>query len=218
MNAPAAEIRRLVVGPFQSNCYVARAPDGPRAVVVDPGDEADRIESVLEDWGAELEAILLTHAHLDHVGAVAPLKERHDIPVHLHPDDLPLYRQAPQQAAAFGFRAATPPDPDRRLAHGDRLEVAGLSLDVRHAPGHSPGGVVLVGDGYAFVGDCVFAGSIGRTDLPGGDSATLLRSIHEQILTLSEETVLLSGHGPETTVGREATSNPFLTGAFGWSG
>lgn len=218
MTSSTLEIRRLVVGPFQSNCYLVRAPQSRSAVTIDPGAEPDRIESALQSWGAELEAILLTHAHLDHVGAVGALSSGRSVPVFLHPDDLPLYRAAPRQAEAFGLRADTPPEPDRELRHGERVDVAGLSFAVRHAPGHSPGGVVLVGDEHAFVGDCVFAGSIGRTDLPGGDPGRLLRSIREQILTLPEETVLLSGHGPETTVGREAASNPFLTGAFGWSG
>lgn len=218
MNSPSIEIRRLVLGPFQSNCYLVRAPGSRSAVAIDPGAEPDRIQAALDAWEAELEAILLTHAHLDHVGAVGALTAGGSVPVYLHPDDLPLYRAAPRQAEAFGLSADTPPEPEHELRHGERVEVAGLSFAVRHAPGHSPGGVVLVGDGHAFVGDCVFAGSIGRTDLPGGDPGRLLRSIREQILTLPEETILLSGHGPETTVGREASSNPFLTGAFGWSG
>lgn len=217
MSLTVPEIQQIVLGPFQSNCYVVRARGASTAALIDPGAEADRIRSVLGEWGARLEAILLTHAHLDHVAAVAELGGD-GVPIYLHPDDLPLYRRAPDQAAAFGLQVSTPPDPDRTFEHGQRLEVAGLTLEVRHAPGHSPGGVVLVGDGYAFVGDCVFAGSIGRTDLPGGDTKTLLRSIREQILTLPEDTVLHTGHGPATTVGREAAANPFLTGAFGWSG
>lgn len=212
------DVRRLVVGPFQSNCFLVRRPGAEEAVVVDPGAEAERIEDALREWAAEPAAIVLTHAHVDHVGAVAELKERYGVPVYLHPADRPLYERAAEQAAAFGFRMLPPPPPDRELRHGQRLRLAGIPLEVRHAPGHSPGGVVLVGDGFAFVGDCVFAGSIGRTDLPGGDARTLLRSIREQILSLPEDTVLCAGHGPETTVGREAGTNPFLTGAYGWSG
>ncbi|MFQ5678173.1 MAG: MBL fold metallo-hydrolase [Gemmatimonadota bacterium] len=212
------EVRRLVLGAFQSNTYLLRRVARETALVIDPGAEPGRIESALDGWGTPPEAILLTHAHLDHVGAVADLVERYDAPVFLHPADRPLYDGASDQAAAFGLSIRPPPPPDRSLAHGELLELAGLRLEIRHAPGHSPGGVVLVTDGYAFVGDCVFAGSIGRTDLPGGDPAALLRSIREHILTLPGDTILCSGHGPETTVSAEAATNPFLTGLLGRGG
>ncbi len=170
------------------------------------------------EWGAEPAAILLTHAHIDHVAAVGPLVRVHSVPVYLHPDDLALYEAASQQAAAFGLEIEPPPPPDQDLSHGQKLSLAGIQLEVRHAPGHSPGGVVLCTDGRAFVGDCVFSGSIGRTDLPGGDTATLLRSIREQILQLPGSTILHTGHGPDTNVEREALTNPFLTGAIDLSG
>lgn len=214
------QIRRLTLGPLQSNCYVTAGSEADEAVVIDPGAEPETIASALEEWGARPAALLLTHAHLDHIGAVSALKKRFDAPIYLHPADRPLYDRASEQAAAFGLSVEPPPPPDHRLEGGESLHVAGLDLEVRLAPGHSPGGVIFVAAGAAFVGDCVFAGSIGRTDLPGGDLATLLRSIHEQILTLPDDTVLYSGHGPETTVGREAATNPFLTGAFdigGWA-
>lgn len=208
-------VRRLTVGPFQSNCYlVGPSPEG-LVLVVDPGSDGEAIAGALREAGGELAAILLTHAHLDHIGAVAELRASFDAPIYLHPADLPLYERAEEQAAAFGLSVDPPPPPDRTLAHGERLSFRDLTLDVRHAPGHSPGGVILVGDGEAFVGDCVFAGSIGRTDLPGGDPRTLLRSIRAQILTLPPDTVLHPGHGPQTTVGFEEASNPFLMGAFG---
>ncbi len=212
------EIRRLALGPFQANCLLVRREEAEPALVIDPGAEAGRVRRALAEWEAEPVAILLTHAHADHVGAVAELEEEFDLPVHLHPDDRDLYDRAPEQAAAFGIQLRRPPPPEAELRDGQRLELAGIPLEVRHAPGHSPGGVVLVAAGHAFVGDCLFQGSIGRTDLPGGDAGTLLRSIRERILTLPEDTVLWPGHGPETTVGREAATNPFLTGAFGWSG
>lgn len=211
-------VRRLTLGPFQSNCYVASADEGGPCVVIDPGSEVERIEAAIEEMGGELAAILLTHAHVDHVGAVEPLQVDHDVPIYLHPADRPLYDAAEDQAAAFGLSVPIPPRPDHALAHGDRLRFGELLLSVRHAPGHSPGHVVFVTGGAAFVGDCLFQGSIGRTDLPGGDARTLLVSIREQILDLPPDTVLYPGHGPETTVAREASSNPFLTGAFGWSG
>jgi len=211
-------VRRLTLGPFQANCYLVAEASGRDAVVIDPGADPERIEEALAQVGGGLAAILLTHAHLDHIGAVRALTARHGTALHLHPADRPLYDRAVEQAEAFGLEIEPPPPPDRELEHGQRLDLAGLTFSVRHAPGHSPGGVVFVTDGCAFVGDCVFADSIGRTDLPGGDTATLLRSIHEQILTLAADTILYPGHGPETTVTREAAGNPFLTGAFGWSG
>lgn len=214
----ALEIRALALGPFQANCYVVRRAGARRALLIDPGAEADRVRKALAAWGATPVALLLTHGHADHVGAVAELTADDGPPVYLHPDDRPLYERAPEQAAAFGIRVAPPPPPDVELRDGERLELAGIPLEVRHAPGHSPGGVVLVTDGHAFVGDCLFQGSIGRTDLPGGDTRTLLRSIRERILELPPKTVVWPGHGPRTTVGREASTNPFLTGALGWSG
>ncbi len=211
------EVVTLSVGPFQSNCHLLRATteDGAATVlVVDPGADPERILDRLEAWDARPAAILLTHAHLDHIGAVGAIAGRYGAPVFLHPDDLPLYEAAPAQAAAFGLRLDAQPRPDRALAHGQVLEFGPVRLEVRHAPGHSPGGVVFVGPGLALVGDCVFAGSIGRTDLPGGDTATLLSSIREQILTLPAGSVLYSGHGPATTVETESRSNPFLNGVF----
>jgi glyoxylase-like metal-dependent hydrolase (beta-lactamase superfamily II) len=205
------EVTTLAVGAFQSNCHLVRSQGSASTLVVDPGADGDRISARLEAEGWTPEAILLTHAHLDHIGAVGILVDRYGIPVWLHPADLPLYESAPRQAAAFGLRMDPQPLPDRELHDGTVLELAAIRLEVRHAPGHSPGGVVIAGQGLAFVGDCVFAGSIGRTDLPGGDTATLLRSIRTRILTLPPETVLYTGHGPATTVGREATSNPFLS-------
>lgn len=208
----------MSLGPIEANCYLVRSSGEQRAVVIDPGADATRISAALDEWGATPEAIILTHAHMDHVGAVAELHETYGIPIYLHPADRRLYDGAVEQARMFGLHVRQPPPPDHELADGQRVDVAGMAFEVRHAPGHSPGGVVLVADGHAFVGDCVFAGSIGRTDLPGGDTATLLRSIHEQILTLPGDTILHTGHGPDTTVATEAATNPFLTGAFGWSG
>lgn len=218
MNVSDASVVSLTVGPLQSNCYVVRGGDGP-AVVVDPGHADPRIRRVLdEEWACGLEAILLTHAHLDHVAGVPALRDAYDAPIFLHPDDRELYDRAPEQGASFGLSVDPLPSPDRELAGGDSLELGGVSLDVRHTPGHSPGHVIFVAAEEAYVGDCVFAGSIGRTDLPGGDSRTLLRSIREEILSLPSSTVLYPGHGPRTSVAREAESNPFLTGAYGWSG
>lgn len=216
MSERAIEVQGLTLGPMQSNCYLVRTGDAARAVVVDPGAEPSRIIDALEAWGSPAAAVVLTHAHLDHVAGVPGVVDRFEVPVYLHPDDRPLYDAAPDQAASFGLSVPELPPPDHELEHGATVAEAGLELEVRHAPGHSPGGVVLAAPGHAFVGDCVFAGSVGRVDLPGGDGETLLRSIREQILTLPAETVLWPGHGPRTTVEREESTNPFLTGALGW--
>lgn len=209
----------LTVGPFQSNCYIVRPPGPGPVVVIDPGDEAGRILSRLE--GRTVAAILLTHAHLDHIGAVAALAEATGAPVYLHPADRFLYDAATEHGRMFGVHVETPPAPDVELAGGDELvfgDESGrdrIEFTVRHTPGHSPGHVVFLGDGIAFVGDCVFKGSIGRTDLPGGDTATLLASIRRHILSLPPDTVLYPGHMGPTTAGAEARTNPFLvTGGF----
>ena len=196
------------MGPFQANCFLVRSGDD--VVVVDPGAEPERIAALLDAWEAEPQAVVLTHAHVDHVGGVAGLVQRYGIPVYLHAADLPLYENAAEHGAMFGVPVEAPPMPDHWLEHGQSLSFGSIEFEVRHAPGHSPGGVVLVCDAEAFVGDCVFAGSIGRTDLPGGDTGTLLRAIREQILTLPPATTLYSGHGPATTVETEAESNPFV--------
>ena len=209
----ACRVETLTVGPFQSNCYVARPADGGPAIVIDPGDEPERILERI--GGLEVAAILLTHAHLDHIGAVAAVKRATGAPVYLHPADRFLYDAAGQHARMYGLRMDQPPAPDRELADGDELRLGGLAWSVRHVPGHSPGHVIFVGDGIAFVGDCVFAGSIGRTDLPGGDMETLLAPIRREILSLPADTVLYPGHMGPTSVGREARTNPFLvTGGY----
>lgn len=206
------DVETLTVGPFQSNCYIVRPSGGGDPVVVDPGDEALRI---LDRLGGDTPAaLLLTHAHLDHIGAVAALVRETGAPVYLHEGDRFLYDAAEEHARAFGLRVEAPPAPDHELAEGEDLSFGSLEFEVRHTPGHSPGHVVLVGrgaaKGTAFVGDCLFAGSIGRTDLPGGDMSTLLASIRRRILTLPDETVLYPGHMGPTTVSRERQTNPFL--------
>ena len=206
------------VGPMQANAYLAICEETRSCALVDPGAEADRLLSVADEEGAEVEAILLTHAHLDHLGGVAEAVRRTGAPVHLHPADRPLYEAAPEQGRSFGLELETPPTPDRELQDSQVLKIGAAGFEVRHTPGHSPGHVCLIGDGFALVGDCVFAGSIGRTDLPGGDMPTLMSSIRKKILTLPDDTILYTGHGPATTVRRERETNPFLTGAVGWSG
>lgn len=196
------------------NAYLVRCqasegvPSG--AVVIDPGGEAPMIADALE--GEVLEAILLTHAHLDHIEGVAELKRRTGAPVYLHEADRPLYDRAAAQAAAFGVEIEELPPPDGALADHQQIRFGGCSFEVRHVPGHSPGHVLFYAAdaGVAFVGDIVFAGSIGRTDLPGGDYGQLLRGIRERVLSLPDDTRLYPGHGPDTNVGHERVGNPFL--------
>ena len=206
------KISRLTVGAFQENCYLVADPGTSAAVLIDPGEEGHRIVGAIKAAQVRLEAIWVTHAHLDHVGGIAEVKRHFDVPVYLHPEDLTLYRAADRQAAAYGLPFDTPPLPEREFGEGDLLALGGLQFSVLHAPGHAPGHVVIHGHGVAFCGDCIFAGSIGRTDLPMSDARALARSL-ERIVELPPETVLYPGHGPETTIHRELADNPFLNGS-----
>jgi glyoxylase-like metal-dependent hydrolase (beta-lactamase superfamily II) len=186
---------------------------------VDPGAAANKMVETILAEELDLRAVLLTHAHLDHVEGVHHVRAvLPDVPILLHPDDHDLYFALPRQAAAFGLPMPAPqPPPTGPLLHGEPVAVGACTLHVRHAPGHAPGHVILVAPehGFAIVGDVVFQGSIGRSDLPGGDFYTLMASIREQVLTLPDETVLYPGHGPPTTVGDERVGNPFLVPHFG---
>lgn len=205
-------VETLTVGPMQENCYLVIDDATSAAALVDPGEEGDRLVATVRRAGARLEAIWVTHAHLDHVGGIAAVKRALDVPVYLHPDDEPLYRIADRQAAAYGLSMEPPPPPERTLADGQRLRLGALEFSVLHAPGHAPGHVVIHGEGVAFCGDCVFAGSIGRTDLPLSDGRRLAASL-ERIAALPPDTILYPGHGPATTLGEELRTNPFLNGS-----
>lgn len=203
---------------FAENAYLAVCRDQGVALVIDPGAAAPSILHFLDEHDLTVAGIVLTHAHLDHVEGVAAVKSATEADIYLHPADRVLYDHAEDQAAAFAYPLeSSPPPPDRPLAHGDILTFGRCTLEVRLAPGHSPGHVILVSeaDGLAFVGDVIFEGGIGRTDLPGGDFQQLIRSIREQVLTLPDDTRLLSGHGYETTVGFERRGNPFLIPHYG---
>ncbi|MGA2383041.1 MAG: MBL fold metallo-hydrolase [Gemmatimonadales bacterium] len=199
----------LTNGAFAENCYLVADPDAGDAAIVDPGEEVGLFRARLAHEGWTLRAIWLTHAHVDHVAGVAGLHGGR-VPVYLHPADRALYDGFPAQAAMFGLDAAAPPAPDRELADGGSVSVGSCAFRVVHTPGHTPGGVCLVGAGIAFVGDTLFAGSIGRTDLPGGDLQALLASIHEKLFALPDDTVVYAGHGPATTIGAEKKDNPFV--------
>jgi glyoxylase-like metal-dependent hydrolase (beta-lactamase superfamily II) len=162
--------------------------------------------------GWTLDKILLTHGHFDHVGAVAALKERTGASVHIHPDDAEQMRTAGRQGAMFGLHVPAPPPPDVLVREGDTVSLGDAAFRVLHTPGHTPGHVTYLSGDLAFVGDLIFEGSIGRTDLPGGSLDELLRAVREKIFTLPEETILFPGHGPATTVGDEKRGNPFFAG------
>ena len=206
------KVSTFAVGEFQENCYLVEDEEAGAAVLIDPGSEPERIIAAVEQSGARLDAIWLTHAHVDHVGAIAGIKRKWNVPAFLHPADLPLYRAAERQAQMYGLSYEQPPLPERELADGDTVSVGAHEFRIMHAPGHSPGHVVLHGHGVAFVGDCLFAGSIGRTDLPASNGADLEESL-ERIASLSPDTVVYPGHGPATTIAEERATNPFLTGA-----
>ena len=205
------KVETLTVGPFQENCYLVVDESSNTAALVDPGSEPEKIVAAVEKSGAKLEAIWITHAHVDHVGAIAPVKNRWNVPVHLHPKDKRLYQAAERQAEVYGIPFEVPPEPDEEFSEGQTLTLGDKTFSVMHVPGHAPGHVVIHGNGIALVGDCLFAGSIGRTDLPFSNPADLASSL-ERIAALPPETVVYPGHGISTTIKEERESNPFLNG------
>jgi glyoxylase-like metal-dependent hydrolase (beta-lactamase superfamily II) len=209
-------IETQAVGPFFKNGFVVACDDTREAVIIDPGDEVNELLVFADERGLAIRHILLTHAHVDHVTGVAEAKRRLNVPVHLHRDDLFLYEAAVEQGAMFGLRVVPQPPIDAFYEAGQVIAFGHLEARPHHTPGHCPGGVCLqIGArgkaGRAlFVGDTLFAGSIGRTDLPGGDYGTLIHSIRSVLFAFGDDAVVYPGHGPTTTIGQERRTNPFL--------
>ncbi len=202
-------IIQFAAGPLETNCYAVVCPETGETAIIDPGAGAEEILRLLPG-GSQVKMLLLTHGHFDHVGGLCEMARLTGAPVGIHPADAPLLEQAPELARLFGLGVQAPPPPDFFLEDGGEIELGRLRLQVVHTPGHTPGSVTLVMPGCAIVGDCLFAGSIGRTDLPGSDYRMLMRSIVDRILALPDETRVLPGHGPSTTVRRERRTNPFI--------
>jgi glyoxylase-like metal-dependent hydrolase (beta-lactamase superfamily II) len=207
------KIEHRTVGVFEENCYLVTDESSNLAVLIDPGDEGQRIVDMVVAAGVTLQAVWLTHAHIDHIGAVAAVRRAFDVPVLLHPLDLPYYTRLSARAAEmYGIDFEQPDAPDREIADGEVLECGALRFTVMHVPGHAPGLVSFNGHGVAFGGDLLFAGSIGRTDLPLGSPTDMDASLERFAAELPDDTIVYPGHGPKTTLAREKQSNPFLTG------
>ena len=210
---PQAKATIIPVTPFQQNCTLLWCEATKRAVVIDPGGDLPDIERAIAEAGVTVETIWLTHGHLDHVGGAADLKARLDVPiVGPHRADAFLLEHVVESARQFGLTGLKNVTPDRWLDEGETVEIGELSFSVLHCPGHSPGSVAFINKDQrlAVVGDVLFAGSIGRTDLPGGDHAQLIKSITDKLMPLDDDVTVISGHGPVTSIGRERASNPFL--------
>jgi hydroxyacylglutathione hydrolase len=220
-------IEEITTTAFQQHTRVVGCEKTKRAICIDPGDDSEAIVAAIDKHGFELQAIACTHAHMDHVGGVAGLKKRKPgAKIIIHAEDEPIYLQLPNQPAwlgipqsqwaAYGFDYEAPPKVDEHWTDGQIYEVGELSFTVVHCPGHTPGHVVLFEpkEMKVFVGDCLFAGSIGRTDLPGGSTDQLMDSLFNKLLPLGDDVEVLSGHGPNTTIGYERRTNPFLTGTY----
>lgn len=203
-------LKSLAVGPIMANCYILGCERTKAAAVIDPGDDADQILMKLAEDNLTLKYIINTHGHFDHVGGNSSLKKASGADLVIHEADKPMLAEMGRTAASFGLSAENSPSPDQTVDEGDVLSFGDISLKVLHTPGHSPGGITLHTDSMVFAGDTLFAGSIGRADLPGGDFNTLIASIKTKLLPLGDDTKVYTGHGPETTIGREKKSNPFL--------
>jgi Zn-dependent hydrolases, including glyoxylases len=203
-------IKQMGVGPLMANCFIVGCEETKKGVVIDPGDDVDRILVGISEEQLTITKILNTHGHFDHVGGNQRLKEVTGAPICIHTDDAPMLEHVSSSAAAFGMRVNNSPKADETLNDDDIIKFGNLELKVLHTPGHSPGGVSFSAPGVVFVGDTLFAGSIGRTDFPGGSYDQLIASVKNKLFTIDEKTIVYTGHGPETTIGDEKRTNPFF--------
>ena len=201
----------LVVGPLQCNCYIVGDPGTKEAIVIDPGDDADRLAASLASRNLTVTAIVATHAHFDHIVAAERLRALTGAPFYLHAEDKPLLAWMQESGRLFlGMDLPPPPEVDTAAREGDRWVAGSVGLEIIHTPGHSPGSISLVADSGVFSGDTLFAGSIGRTDLPGGDMHALLDAVRDKLFRLDQELAVYPGHGPSTTLAAEREHNPFV--------
>ena len=202
-------LKNLVVGPLATNCYIVGSESNKEGMIIDPGDEAEAILEKVKDLGLKIKSIVLTHGHIDHIGALKEVKEATGAEVAIHTDEAKsLQRQS--SSTLLGLSYPTPSPPDRLLQDEDSMGIGSLHFGVLHTPGHSPGGICLLEEGVVFSGDTLFNYGIGRTDLPGGSHSQLMNSIHAKLMILPDNTAVYPGHGPETTIGTERRGNPFL--------
>jgi glyoxylase-like metal-dependent hydrolase (beta-lactamase superfamily II) len=205
------KVKWIVVGALETNCYLVYSEDTKECIIVDPGADPNKIIQEVRSNHLNPTAIVNTHGHVDHVGANKPIKEEFDIPLYIHRDDLKSLKSALQSGFGLMIGAKKSPQPDGFIKEGDILELGESHLKVLHTPGHSPGSVSLLGDGFILSGDVLFRGGVGRTDLPGGSWDQLQESIKKKIFSLPPDTLVLPGHGPSTKVSFEKQSNPYLS-------
>jgi len=208
-------LKKLVVGPFAANCYIVGSELTKEGVIIDPGDEARHILKKVKDLQLDIKVIVLTHGHIDHVGGVKEVKEATGAEVAIHTDDAKSISGQEGRLISMlvsGLSYPAPSSPDRLLNGGDSIDIGDLNFLVLHTPGHTPGGICLLGNGVVFTGDTLFNYGVGRTDLPGGSHSQLMNSLHTKLMVLPDETIVYPGHGPETTIGAERRGNPYLRG------
>ncbi|CAN2039702.1 hydroxyacylglutathione hydrolase [Candidatus Magnetomoraceae bacterium gMMP-15] len=203
-------IKEMAVGPIMANCFILGCEKTKQAVVIDPGDETDRILKSLAEDELTVKYIINTHGHFDHTGGNNKLKKATNASILIHAQDAPMLSKIEASAASWGMQAENSPQPDKTIEEGDEIAFGEITLKVLHTPGHSPGGISLYTDKSVFVGDTLFSGSIGRTDLPGGNYDTLISSVKNKLFTLDDDVTVYSGHGPASTIGRERQYNPFF--------
>jgi glyoxylase-like metal-dependent hydrolase (beta-lactamase superfamily II) len=203
-------IKTLPVGPIMANCFIVGCNETLEAVVIDPGDEPDKILASLAESNLQVKFIINTHGHFDHVSANKGIHMATKAPILIHALDAPMLQQISASAANWGLSAENSPSADRTIDDDDTITFGKIKFKVIHTPGHTPGGISLFTDGHVFVGDTLFAGSIGRTDFPGGDFETLKSSIQDKLFALGDDVRVYTGHGPETSIGHEKRTNPFV--------